>query len=103
LALHAGKPVLVEKSLTRNAAEARELFDAAAERGLFAIEAMWTRFLPHMVALRELLTAGAIGELRTLTAEHVQGLGHVPAEHRLKNPALAGGATVLLTVYPAAV
>jgi len=100
LALQAGKPVLVEKSLTRNAAEARELFDAAAERGLFAMEAMWTRFLPHMVALRELLTAGEIGQLRMLTAEHGQGLGHVPAEHRLKNPALAGGAMLDLTVYP---
>ena len=100
LALAAGKPVLVEKSLTRNAAEARALFDAAAERNLFAMEAMWTRFLPHMIALRELLAAGEIGEIRMLTAEHGQGLDHVADTHRLKNPALAGGAMLDLTVYP---
>lgn len=100
LALAAGKPVLVEKSLTRNAAEARALFDAAAERNLFAMEAMWTRFLPHMIALRELLEAGEIGEVRMLTAEHGQGLDQVADTHRLKNPALAGGAMLDLTVYP---
>ncbi|WP_277050832.1 Gfo/Idh/MocA family protein [Ruania albidiflava] len=100
LALQAGKPVLVEKSLTRNAAEARQLFDTAAECGLFAMEAMWTRFLPHMVALRDLLAAGEIGQVRMLTAEHGQGLDHVGATHRLKNPDLAGGAMLDLTVYP---
>lgn len=100
LALQAGKPVLVEKSLTRNAAEARALFDAAAERDLFAMEAMWTRFLPHMVALRELLASGELGQVRMLTAEHGQALDHVAATHRLKNPDLAGGAMLDLTVYP---
>ncbi|HIZ36879.1 MAG TPA: Gfo/Idh/MocA family oxidoreductase [Candidatus Ruania gallistercoris] len=100
LALAAGKPVLVEKSLTRNAAEARALFDTAAGQDLFAMEAMWTRFLPHMVVLRELLAAGEIGEVRMVTAEHGQALDHVADAHRLKNPALAGGAMLDLAVYP---
>ena len=100
LALEAGKPVLVEKSLTRNAAEARALFDAAAERNLFAMEAMWTRFLPHMIAVRQIIDAGEIGQVRMLTAEHGQSLDHVADTHRLKNPALAGGAMLDLTVYP---
>src|SRR5699024_5947750 len=100
LALEAGKPVLVEKSLTRNAAEARRLFDAAAHYDLFAMEAMWTRFLPHMIALRQLLDAGEIGDVRMLSAEHGQGRDQVDATHRLKNPELAGGAMLDLTVYP---
>lgn len=100
LALRAGKPVLVEKALTRNAAEARRLFDEAAAQHLFAMEAMWTRFLPHMVALRGLLADGVIGQVRMLTAEHGQALSHVPDTHRLKNPDLAGGAMLDLTVYP---
>lgn len=99
LALEAGKPVLVEKSITRNAAEAREIFDLARERRLFVMEAMWTRFLPHMVALREVLASGEIGDVVTLTAEHGQALD-LPPEHRLKNPELAGGALLDLGVYP---
>jgi predicted dehydrogenase len=47
LALEAGKPVLVEKAFTRNAAEARDLIDLARANGLFVLEGMWSRFLPH--------------------------------------------------------
>src|SRR5262249_59859809 len=55
LALEAGKPVLVEKAFTMNAAEARDLVDLAREKGLFLMEAMWTRFLPHIAEIRRLL------------------------------------------------
>lgn len=99
LALTAGRPVLVEKSLTRNAAEARELFDLAASRGLFAMEAMWSRFLPHYRAVVDAVHDGAIGEVLTVTAQHGQHLVFGP-EHRLWDPALAGGAMLDLTVYP---
>ena len=58
LALRAGKPVLVEKPFTMNAAEAREVVRVARENGLFAMEAMWTRFLPHMTDDPQLARAG---------------------------------------------
>ncbi len=99
LALAAGKPVLVEKAFTRNVAEAREVFAAADAAGLFAMEAMWTRFLPHMVGVRQVLDSGEIGEIQTLTANHGQRLDFGP-EHRLHNPNLAGGALLDLGVYP---
>ncbi|MEN3311132.1 MAG: hypothetical protein V7645_461, partial [Actinomycetota bacterium] len=51
LALHAGKPVLVEKAFTMNAAEAEELVAVARAEGLFLMEAMWTRFLPHIAEI----------------------------------------------------
>ncbi|MBE6474195.1 MAG: Gfo/Idh/MocA family oxidoreductase [Actinomyces ruminicola] len=96
LALEAGKPVLVEKSFTRNAAEARRVFDAARAANLFAMEAMWTRFLPGQVLLRALAGSGALGELRYVRAEHLQSLEHV---ERLNRPELAGGALLDLGVY----
>ncbi|MCM3662558.1 Gfo/Idh/MocA family oxidoreductase [Georgenia satyanarayanai] len=99
LAIAAGKHVLVEKAFTRNAAEAREVFAAAEERGVFVMEAMWTRFLPHVVAIRELVRSGAIGEVVALHADHGQRLDGDPAG-RLLNPALAGGALLDLGVYP---
>src|SRR5947207_2341629 len=69
LCLQAGKAVLCEKPFAINASEAQAMIGAARERGLFLMEAMWTRFLPHMVKLRQLLADGAIGELRMLQAD----------------------------------
>jgi predicted dehydrogenase len=99
LAIDAGKHVLIEKPLTLNRADAQRIADRAAERGVVAMEAMWTRFLPHMVHLRSLLAAGAIGEVRTVIADHTQSLPTDPG-HRLQNPALGGGALLDLGIYP---
>ncbi|WP_109210817.1 MULTISPECIES: Gfo/Idh/MocA family oxidoreductase [Microbacterium] len=99
LALEAGKHVLVEKAFTLNAAEAAMVRDAAAERGLLAMEAMWTRYLPHMVRIRELVASGALGEIRAVTADHTQSLPSDPA-HRINDLDLGGGALLDLGIYP---
>ena len=99
LALQAGRHVLVEKALARNTAEVEDILAAAGAGGLFAMEAMWTRHLPHIAWVREQVAAGRIGEIVTLTADHGQSLD-LPADHRLKDPALAGGAVLDLGVYP---
>jgi predicted dehydrogenase len=99
LALNAGKHVLVEKSFTMNAREAQEIVDLAESKGLVALEAMWTRFLPHMIRIREIIAAGTIGEVRKVVASHNQSLPQDPA-HRLNDPALGGGALLDLGIYP---
>ena len=99
LALEAGKAVLVEKPFTLNAAEAQELVDLARSKGLFLMEAMWTRFLPHMARVREILAAGSLGELVTVTADHGQWFQKDP-EHRLFAPELGGGALLDLGDLP---
>lgn len=99
LAIAAGKHVLVEKPFTLNADQARRVAAAAAVAGVIAMEAMWTRFLPHMVHLRELLADGAIGDVRSVLADHTQALPTDPA-HRLQNPELGGGALLDLGIYP---
>ena len=99
LALRAGKHVLVEKAFTLNAAQAREVVATAAQLGLVVMEAMWTRFLPHMLRIREIIAAGTIGDVRTLIADHNQDLPKDPL-HRLNNPALGGGALLDLGIYP---
>ncbi len=97
----AGKPVLVEKALARNAAEVEDIFAAAERAGVFAMEAMWTRHLPHIAGVRRWLAEGRIGEVIAVTADHGQSLD-LPATHRVKDPALAGGALLDLGVYPVA-
>jgi predicted dehydrogenase len=99
LALRAGKHVLVEKPFTMNAAEAREIVRVARERGLFAMEAMWTRFLPHVAIIRDWLERGMLGDIVTVTADHGQWFAE-DAGFRLFAPELGGGALLDLGVYP---
>jgi predicted dehydrogenase len=99
LALEAGKHVLVEKPFTLNAAEAQAVVELAASKKLVVLEAMWTRWLPHMVRIRELLASGALGELRSLIVDHDQKISTDP-RHRLQNPELGGGALLDLGIYP---
>ena len=99
LAIEAGKAVLVEKPFTMDAAEARSLVAAARERGTFLMEAMWTRFLPHMAAVRDVLASGRLGDLVLVTAEHGQWFEKDPA-FRLFAPELGGGALLDLGIYP---
>lgn len=99
LALTHGKPVLVEKAFTMSVAEARTLVDLAKSKNLFMMEAMWTRFLPHVVALRELVARGVLGELVMLEADHGQWFAP-DADFRLFAPELGGSAMLDLGVYP---
>lgn len=97
LALNAGKHVLLEKPFTINAREAKEIQELAAAKGLFVMEAMWTRFLPAMDAIFEVINNGTLGEIDLLVADHSQYLPHIArlAEHKL-----GGGALLDLGIYP---
>lgn len=63
LALDAGKNVLCEKSLTVTAAQTRKLIETARSKNLFFMEAVWTRYFPLSIKVRELITSGAIGNV----------------------------------------
>lgn len=96
--IEAGKAVLCEKPFTLNAAQARAAVAQARHRGVFLMEAMWTRFLPLFVELRRLLAEQAIGELRLLQADFGFRTGFNP-QGRLFDPALGGGALLDVGVY----
>jgi len=100
LMLRSGKHVLVEKPFTINAAEARDLVELAKENSLVILEAMWTRWLPDMVRIREIIASGVLGDVRAMHADHSQLLPADPA-HRINAPELGGGALLDLGVYPA--
>lgn len=99
VAIDAGKAVLVEKPFTMDAEQAQDLIDAARARSTFLMEAMWTRFLPHVRRIREILAAGVLGEVVSLTAEHAERFAPDSAS-RLFSPALGGGALLDLGIYP---
>jgi len=99
LCLEHGKHVLCEKPFTVNATQMNELVALARSKNLFMMEGLWTRFLPAIIHLQKLLTAGAIGEVQSVFANFFLGRDF-PPEHRLRNKALAGGALLDLGVYP---
>jgi len=99
LAIAAGKHVLVEKPFALNARQAREVFAAAAERGVFVMEAMWTRFLPYTRDLLALITDGVLGEVLAVSADFGVRFPPDPSA-RLLSPKLGGGSLLDLGVYP---
>jgi predicted dehydrogenase len=99
LALNAGKAVLCEKPLAVNAIEVQAMVAASRENGVALLEAMWTRFLPHIAQLRELIGSGTIGQVEKIVADAGQFL--LDSENpRIIEPALAGGALLDLGIYP---
>lgn len=99
LALRSGKPVLCEKPFAVNATEAKLMIDTAREMNLALMEAMWTRFLPHIKRSRDILTSGLIGRVISLEADHGQRLAVLQIP-RLMLPEFAGGALLDLAIYP---
>jgi predicted dehydrogenase len=97
-ALAAGKALLVEKSFTATLAGAREVVDRARASGTFVMEAMWTRFQPAVVRMRELIADGAIGDVRAVQADLGVQRAYDPAD-RLFALSLGGGALLDLGVY----
>ena len=99
MCLNAGKAVLCEKPFAINAREAEAMVRLAREKKLFLMEAMWTRFFPLMVRVREMLAQGVIGEPRMALADFGFRTDFNP-QHRLFNPDLGGGAMLDVGIYP---
>jgi len=98
LAIRAGKHVLIEKPIAVSVAEASEIVDAARAARVFAMEAMWSRFLPQTTIIARLLEDGVLGRVRHVEADFGARFDFDP-EGRAFNPALGGGALLDLGVY----
>lgn len=97
MCINAGKPVLVEKAFSYNAATTEEVLKLSEEKNIFAGEAMWIRFMPMYQALQEYVRNGAIGQINNITCS----LGYdLRRKERVTKPELAGGALLDLGVYP---
>lgn len=97
-AVEAGKALLVEKAFTTTASDTRRVVEAARARGTFVMEALWTRFLPAHVRLRELIADGTLGEVRSVQGDLTARRAFDPHD-RLFDPAQGGGAVLDLGVY----
>jgi predicted dehydrogenase len=98
LALDAGKPVLCEKPFAINTSEVELMVNTATQKQLTLVEAMWTRFLPHIEIVRKIINSNVLGNIHTLQADHGQRLSE-SNKPRLWEPTLGGGALLDLGIY----
>jgi len=99
LCISGQKAVLCEKPFAVNAAQAKKMANAAADKSVFLMEAMWTRFFPAMANIRRYLEERLIGDVRMLTADF-GFVGDTDPNGRLFNADLAGGALLDVGIYP---
>ncbi|KAI8634141.1 NAD(P)-binding protein [Xylariaceae sp. FL1651] len=105
LALEAGKNVLCEKAFTVTAAQAKKLVETAKAKNVFLMEAVWTRYFPLSIKIREMVQSGVIGTVyrvladNSFAAEVENGSLKFGDQHRMLNVDLAGGATLDLGIY----
>ncbi len=99
LCLQHGKAVLCEKPMALNAAQVTSMIAAAQQQRAFLMEAMWTRFLPLMQTVTDLLAAGKIGELKYIRADFGFLASFQPAS-RLYDLRLGGGSLLDIGIYP---
>ncbi|XP_078379106.1 trans-1,2-dihydrobenzene-1,2-diol dehydrogenase-like [Oculina patagonica] len=96
LALNHGKHVLCETPMTMNLKDTKELFELAKAKGLFIMEALWTRFLPLYADVKNLVDSNALGEIRVAMVSC--GINCDSVE-RLQDPNQGGSALLNLGIY----
>jgi dihydrodiol dehydrogenase / D-xylose 1-dehydrogenase (NADP) len=105
LCLEAGKNVLCEKAFTVNAEQARILVKTAKEKNLFLMEAVWTRYFPVSIYVRDLITSGKIGPVARVFADNsgtwipIDNPESADNKSRMVNMDLAGGTLLDMGIY----
>ncbi|XP_058449113.1 trans-1,2-dihydrobenzene-1,2-diol dehydrogenase-like [Malaya genurostris] len=96
LMLNNGKHVLCEKPLCMNEGQSKRLLAHATEKKLFFMEAIWSRFFPSYIHLKNRINAGDLGEIKEVDVEFGFFLSDVD---RLRLKGLGGGTVLDLGVY----
>ena len=99
LCLENGKAVLCEKPLAINSAQIKRMINQSRSKQCFLMEALWSRFLPHIVRTKELIDEGRIGDVRQMRIDFGFQANYDP-HSRLFNPDLGGGALLDIGIYP---
>ncbi len=99
-AINHGKHVLCEKPMGVNKGQTSQMLNLAREKGVFFMEALWSRFIPAIAKAKEIIDSGTIGDIRYIHADFAFFALDRDQEGRLLNPALAGGSLLDIGIYP---
>ncbi|HTQ65141.1 MAG TPA: Gfo/Idh/MocA family oxidoreductase [Puia sp.] len=98
LCLEHKKAVLCEKAFALNSRQAKEMIATAQSKGVFLMEALWTKFMPHYNLVLQLINDGRLGEIQNMLVN----FGFIPAPpipQRLFDPSLGGGSLLDIGIY----
>ncbi len=98
MCLEAGKHVLCEKPFTINREDGEKLFAMAREKGLFIMEAFWTRHIPVLKRMQQLIREGVIGEVVWARSEYGIAVSGAKKDRKFDS-SLAGGALLDIGIY----
>lgn len=96
LCLKYNRNILCEKSFTVNEKQAKEILDIAKSKNIFVAEAIWTRYMPFLKTVNQVVDSGVIGKVTSLSVNICYSMIDV---ERIINPALAGGTLLDIGVY----
>ena len=99
MCLRNGKAVLCEKPFAMNEKEVLQMISTEKEHNVFLMEAFWTRFLPSISKVRELIASGVLGQVRHIKSDHAKFRPFDPNQ-RSFNKSLGGGSLLDIGIYP---
>jgi len=93
------KAVLCEKPFAMNSSQVKQMIDSAQRNNVFLMEALWSRFLPNIIEMKNIIDAGEIGTVKLMKCDF--GI-EVPysLSHRCINKELGGGSLLDVGIYP---
>jgi predicted dehydrogenase len=97
--LRAGKAVLCEKPFAMDVKQVHLMIDEARKQNLFLMEALWTRFLPTILKVEELIANGVLGEINHIKSDFGNKAPY-DINWRLFNKQLGGGSLLDIGIYP---
>ncbi|MEP6681742.1 MAG: Gfo/Idh/MocA family oxidoreductase [Parafilimonas sp.] len=98
LCIQHNKAVLCEKAFAINYKQAKEMIDAARNKKVFLMEAVWTKFLQPFNKVKEIINAGTLGEIKSMQL-NFGFRAPDDAPQRLLNPSLGGGTMLDIGIY----
>lgn len=100
MAMNSGKHVLCEKPMGVNTKQVQKMIEASVKNNVFLMEALWSRFLPSIQKVKQIVDAKELGEISYIKSDFAfYGLDRAE-ESRLLNPNLAGGSLLDIGIYP---
>lgn len=99
MCLDAGFHVLCEKAFGMNKGEVQLMVDKARKKGLFLMEALWTRFIPGTERMLELIKNDTIGDIKLVKADFGFRAPY-NTTGRLFSKELGGGSLLDVGIYP---